>query len=122
LKKRKLLKVITMETLIRLANTVQGATDCSMGQAARALEMCNMDVDAAIELVKRFSKPARRRSVLPPSIEGLSALYPCEIERPSDYFKRVRIVQERTAASPRLARGALKMCMYNVGEAIELLY
>jgi hypothetical protein len=99
---------------------VQQASGCTRAQAWAALTMCKLDVEGAIELARRMA-PMSTTSAVPPSAEVLSMMYPACDERPRDWVKRVKAVQEATGASLRLACNALQMCRADAGEAVLLL-
>ncbi len=108
-------------TVINSIAQIQHEAGCLRPQAWAALEMCDGDVRAAIELAKRMSPLAGLPTTLSPSPEVLSMMYgPCS-GRPKDHVKRVKAVRDATGASLKLSVNAQLMCDHDVGESVRLL-
>lgn len=116
--------------MISKVEQVQQKVGCERSQAWAALQHCNGDPVAAIELARRFSPAASRptaTAVLPkitgimPSAEVLSAMYPPCAERPSDYTRRLKTLADASGARPDLVIATLQMCHGDVGAALKLL-
>jgi N-acetylmuramic acid 6-phosphate (MurNAc-6-P) etherase len=105
---------------VRGVERVQEQAGCQRPQAWAALTMCDGDVEAAIELARRFA-PLGTKTGLLPSAEVLSMMYPACDGRARDHVKRVKAVRDVTGADLRLAVSTLQLCRNDVGEAVRML-